>query len=83
MYRLINSDPSRPAGRLALLAATMIVATAIPGCSSQQLYGVGQSWQRQECNRINDTQDRNRCMASANTSHDDYTRQAESAKSGK
>ncbi len=83
MDRLMNSDRFPLAGRLALLAATVIVATATPGCSSQQIYGVGQSWQRQECNKINDTQDRNRCMASASTSHDDYTRQAESAKSGK
>jgi hypothetical protein len=66
----------------ALLGIVLLVA-AVQGCSSQQAYGAGQAWQRQECNKINDTQERSRCMASASTSYQDYKRQAEAAKSGK
>jgi hypothetical protein len=55
----------------------------LQACSSQQAYGAGQAWQRQECNKINDTQDRARCMASASTSYDDYKRQSEAAKATK
>ncbi len=49
----------------------------------QQVYGAGQAWQRQECNRINDTEQRSRCMASSSTSYDEYKRQVEDAKAGK
>ncbi len=62
--------------------ASAIVALATLGCSSQQLYGVGQAWQRQECNRVQDAQERQRCMQSTATSFDEYRRQAERARSG-
>lgn len=55
-------------------------ALVLSACSSQQFYGVGQEWQRTECRKINDTQERQRCMASANTSYDDYKRQSDAAK---
>ncbi len=53
------------------------------GCSSQQLYSSGQSWQRQECHKLPDVAERNRCMASASTSFDDYQRQAAAARGQK
>ncbi|WP_425259065.1 hypothetical protein ACPOLB_26525 [Rubrivivax sp. RP6-9] len=52
------------------------------GCSSQQVYGAGQAWQLQECSKIMDAQERNRCMSSANTSYDEYKRQTEATKTG-
>jgi hypothetical protein len=61
-----------------LIAITSIVG--LSGCSSQQLYGVGQDWQKNECNKIIDMQERNRCMSSTKTSYDDYKRQSEAAK---
>jgi hypothetical protein len=60
----------------ALLAGLLVAA----GCSSQQSYGTGQAWQRNECNKINDTQDRQRCMARANESHDSYQKQLDALK---
>lgn len=62
----------------ALLALPHLAA-----CSSQQTYGVGQTWQRNECYKINDLQERNRCLASANTSYEEYKRQSDAAKSPK
>lgn len=53
---------------------------ALAGCSSQQLYGGGQAWQQQECNKLMDAQERNRCMSSAKRSYDEYRREADAAK---
>ncbi|PQJ96853.1 hypothetical protein CXB77_05410 (plasmid) [Chromatium okenii] len=55
----------------------------IYGCSSQQLYNTGQAWQQNECNKIIDTQEQNRCMASSNTSYEDYKRQIQETKDAK
>ena len=62
---------------------TLLASTALSGCSSQEVYGAGQAWQRQECSKIMDTQDRSRCMASASRSYDEFKREAEAAKGSK
>jgi len=60
--------------------AVLITAT---GCSSQQLYGGGQAWQRNECQRIQDSQERKRCMDSAALSYEEYQKQAAAARAAK
>ena len=55
---------------LVLSAATVPLA----GCSSRQLYGAGQEWQRNECRHL-PTQEQDRCLAGTRLSHDDYQRQ--------
>ncbi len=70
--------------RLAVaLGLVWLGGIGLPACSSQALYGTGQAWQRQECNKIIDAQERGRCMASASTSYDEYKRQADAAKGAK
>lgn len=61
-----------------LIAFTSIVG--LSGCSSQQLYGAGQEWKKNECNKIIDMRERNRCVSSTKTSYEDYKRQSEGAK---
>jgi hypothetical protein len=61
----------------------MAVALSAAACSPQQFYGVGQTWQRNECNKIIDSQERARCNASASKSFDAYQREAEAAREGK
>lgn len=68
--------------KLPLLLA-LIASSFFAGCSSQQAYGVGQTWQRNECYKINDAQERSRCMSSASTSYDEYKRQSDAAKGTK
>jgi hypothetical protein len=58
----------------------LLMACVLQACSAQQMYGAGQAWQHQECNKINDVQERGRCMASASTSYEEYKRQVEAAK---
>jgi hypothetical protein len=65
------------------LVVVSVGAIALPNCSSQQLYGAGQEWQKNECNKIMDTQERSHCMSSAKTSYEDYKRQSEAAKGSK
>lgn len=69
--------------RLATLGTMVLLASALQACSSQQVYGAGQAWQLRACSRINDAQERSRCMASASTSYEEYKRQAEAVRSGK
>jgi hypothetical protein len=59
------------------LAATFVLA----GCTSQELWRTGQQWQKQECARLKDLEERKRCERSAATSYEQY--QAESAASAK
>lgn len=65
----------------ALLAITALVAcVGCLGCSSQQLYGTGQAMQRNECNKLADLAERQRCMEAVNRSHDSYEREAAAAR---
>ncbi len=64
--------------RTALLLAAF--GLALTACSSQQLYGAGQEWQKQECRKIPDIAERARCEKSAATSYERYRAEAEAAK---
>jgi hypothetical protein len=71
--------------RVRSLAAAFAISAAacLSGCSTAQAYGAGQAWQRIECSKLNDAQERTRCMASTSTSYEDYQRQVEAAKGTK
>jgi hypothetical protein len=69
--------------RTFLLSVVLLCAPCLPGCSSQQMYGAGQAWQRNECYKIVDAQEHSRCMASTNMSYDEYKRRTEAAKEAK
>ena len=56
-----------------ILAAALAVTT---GCTTQQLYTTGQSWQRNECTRLVDQQERERCQANASASYATYKKQS-------
>lgn len=58
-----------------IILACLATAVSTTACSSRQAYDSGQAWQRNECGRIPDTQERQRCMNSASTSYDTYQRQ--------
>lgn len=62
---------------------SLFVTSCLSGCSSQQIYNSGQAWQRNECNKIIDGQERSRCLANSNTSYEDYKRQTQEAKDAK
>jgi hypothetical protein len=78
-----TSRSSGPAFAPYSIPFLILSIACLSGCSSQQLYGVGQGWQRNECNRIIDLQERNRCTAGANKSYEEYKRQSEAAEGAK
>lgn len=47
----------------------------MPGCTREQAYGAGQAWQRQECSRIPDKAEYDRCVRNADLSYDAYRRE--------
>ena len=55
-------------------------AVALVGCSSQQLYATSQGWQKQECQKILEREQRMRCEQSAATSYERYQADATAAK---
>lgn len=52
----------------------------VAGCSSQEMYRAGQGWQKQECQRLQDRDERRRCEQSAATSYERYRAESEAAK---
>ncbi|WP_460531308.1 hypothetical protein [Chitinimonas naiadis] len=68
-------------GKPSLLVGVLILA--ISGCSSKQLYLSGQNWQQEECNKQPDMQARQRCLARANTSYEDYRRETGATRDAK
>lgn len=62
------------------LLACGIAILALSGCTTQQAYSAGQEWQRNQCNRMIDNAERNRCLEQMNTSYTDYKRQTEELK---
>lgn len=57
------------------IAAISIVCSLFSGCTSQQLYGTGQEYQRNQCMHIPDKAESDRCLGKINTSYDDYKRE--------
>jgi len=61
--------------------ALCALASLAAGCSTQTAYYSAQGWQRQQCFKIDDLQQRQRCLKSASTSHEDYQRASDKAQS--
>jgi hypothetical protein len=58
----------------------LLIVVALPGCSGEQAYRAGQGWQQNQCKRIPDKAEYDRCMADASMSHDTYKREKEGAR---
>ena len=57
------------------ITATLLITTLLTGCTAKQAYGGLQALQQNECNRLNDMEERRQCMSKADVSHEDYKRQ--------
>ena len=60
--------------------STLGLVLCLSGCSAQQLYANGQGWQKQECQKVLDREQRTRCEHSAATSFERYQAEAAAAK---
>ena len=57
-----------------------MICIVLTSCTTEQAYNTGQGWQRNECNKIVDRAEYERCMQSTSTSYDDYKRQTRDGK---
>lgn len=69
----MNEMTSRRIPTIGITAALLIAGTS---CTTQQLYNTGQAWQRNECNKIMDQQERSHCLSSSSTSYEAYKQQS-------
>ena len=49
-------------GRGARVAALLLAAWLGAGCTSKEIYDAAAGWRRNECNKIGDTERRERCI---------------------
>jgi hypothetical protein len=70
-------DP--PMRKLLLLLLPLVPLPALVACSTEMVYLSAQQWQKNECGRLPDHEERTRCEKNASLSYERY--QAEAAKS--
>lgn len=63
-----------------IIALAVLIQLPLCACSNQQVYDTGQSWQREQCDRIMDRFEREHCLTSNSQSYEDYQRQRASDK---
>ena len=60
------------------MVSSMVVALCwLQGCSTEQAYNSAQGWQQNQCSKIPDKAEFDRCMSRAGPSYDSYKRQTE------
>jgi hypothetical protein len=64
-----------PAFRRACASFMLLAILLFSGCSTQRLYDMGQSWQRNNCNRFVEDSERARCKANADVPYATFERQ--------
>jgi hypothetical protein len=77
---LIQPARRNDAGINAAPVVLLLLAALLAGCSSKQLYASGQQWQRSECRKIEDRDERMRCEQGADRSYESYQAQTEAAR---
>ena len=60
--------------------ALALLAVLAAGCTSQTMFASTQAWQRNECQKLQDKSERDRCLASNKDSYEAYKRQTEGMK---
>ena len=61
-------------------AFSILGLALLTACSHEQLYNVGQGWQRAECQKLQDPSERSRCEKSSATSYERYRAESEAAR---
>ena len=56
----------------------LLAALVLPGCTAERAYGSAQMYQQNQCSRIPDKAEFDRCMSRASTPYDSYKNQNES-----
>jgi hypothetical protein len=77
-----NADVESRAGVLRgpCVVAAVLVSLAAPACSWEQAYYATQTWQRNECSKLPDAGERERCANRNSASYGTYRQQADEGK---
>lgn len=68
---------NRPPFKTTLILVAAILTTA---CTTQMAYDSSQNWQKQQCLKINDREERMRCEKSTAMSYEKYRAEAEAVR---
>jgi hypothetical protein len=60
-----------------LSLAAVLTVSSLEGCSAQQAYSTGQAWQRNQCQKIPDKAEFERCAANAAEPYETYKAKSE------
>lgn len=64
------------------MASALAALGQLSACSSRGAYATGQNMQRQQCFKIEDMPQRQRCLRDADRSYEDYERESGTLKPG-
>jgi hypothetical protein len=62
------------------VVAAVLASLAAPACSWEQAYYATQTWQRNECSKLPDAGERERCASRNSASYGTYRQQADEGK---
>ena len=60
-----------------LVLMPLLVALSLSACTTEQAYNTGQAWQRNQCNKLPDKAEFDRCVSKTDTTYESYKRQRE------
>ena len=67
--------------RAIFIFMALVVALSMPACTAEQAYGTAQAWQRNQCNKLPDKAEFDRCISKTSTTYESYKRQTEPGRS--
>jgi len=59
----------------------LFVGLSLSACTTEQAYYTAQGWKRNQCNKLPDKAEFDRCMSDTNTAYESYRRQPEPTRS--
>jgi len=59
------------------VSSILVLALALSGCAASLVYDSGRGWKQQECQKIPDQYERQRCLQSTAMSYPEYRRTVE------
>jgi len=61
--------------RVLFVVVVALGISSLAACTAEQVYGSGQAWQQNQCGRIPDKAEYDRCMSKAGATYDSYKRE--------
>jgi len=66
--------------RTIFISMALLAALSLSACTTEQAYYTAQGWKRNQCNKLPDKAESDRCMSDTNAAYDSYKRQTEPAR---